>query len=281
LAGTLYVVATPIGNLSDITLRAINTLREVDLIAAEDTRVTHHLLEHYDIHTPSTTYHAHRLARKAESLVGMLLEGKNIALVSDAGTPGISDPGQEIISLAIAAGLPVVAIPGPNAIIAAVVISGLPTGRFAFDGFPPRRSSERRTHFSALANEQRTMVFYESPHRLLGTLKDMQAVWADRRIAVIREATKMFEEVHRGTITTAIKRFTETPPKGEFTIVVAGSSEAEKTSVEEVEASLRKLLDEGLSERDAVRAAASTCDLPKKEIYQIMLRMKGESSDED
>lgn len=282
MPGTLYVVATPIGNLSDITLRALQTLREVDLIAAEDTRVTRRLLAHHDIHTPTTSYHAHSLARKAESLIEMLREGKNVALVSDAGTPGISDPGHEIIVLAVAAGIPIVAIPGPNAIIIALVASGLSTRRFAFEGFPPRRSSERRTCFGSLATERRTMVFYEAPHRLLGALKDMQAVWGDRRIAVIREATKVFEEVHRGTVSTAIERFTEVPPKGEFTIVVEGSSvEPEKTSVEQVEASLRKLLDEGLSERDAVHAAASMCDLPKKEVYQIMLRMKGEHSDED
>lgn len=281
LPGTLYVVATPIGNLSDITLRALETLRRADLIAAEDTRVTRNLLAHYDIHTPTTAYHQHSLERKAEMLLSMLKAGKNIALVSDAGTPGISDPGHEIIALAIAEGIPVIAIPGPNAIITALVVSGLPTKRFAFDGFPPRRSGERKAYFTSLAHEQRTMVFYESPHRLLSTLKDMQAVWDNRQIAVIREATKIFEEVHRGTISSAIERFTEVTPRGEFTVVVSGSTtEPERASNEQVEATLQKLLDEGLTERDAVRAASSMCDIPRKEVYQIMLRLKEEHSHE-
>lgn len=281
MPGTLYVVATPIGNLSDITLRALETLRRVDLIAAEDTRVTHNLLEHYDIHTPTTAYHQHSLERKAEMLLNMLKVGKNIALVSDAGTPGISDPGHEIIGHAIAGGIPIVAIPGPNAILTALVVSGLPTRRFAFDGFPPRRSGERKAYFTSLAHEQRTMVFYESPHRLLSTLKDMQAVWDNRQIAVIREATKVFEEVHRGTISSAIERFTKVTPRGEFTIIVSGSNvEPERTSNEQVESALRKLLDEGLTERDAVRAASSMCDIPRKEVYQIMLGLKEEDSHE-
>ena len=277
--GTFYVVATPIGNLSDITLRALEVLRSVDLIAAEDTRVTHNLLAHYDIHTPTTPYHQHSLGRKAEMLIEKLKAGKNIALVSDAGTPGISDPGHEIIALAIAESIPIVAIPGPNAIITALAVSGLPTRRFVFDGFPPRRSSERKTYFAELADEQRTMVFYESPHRLLSSLRDMLAVWGDRQMAVVREATKMFEEVHRGTIATAIQHFAEATPRGEFTLVVSGSTvEAERTSAEQMEAALRKLLDEGFTERDAVRAASSMCDVPKKEVYQTMLRMKGENS---
>jgi len=282
MPGTLYVVATPIGNLADITLRALEILREADLIAAEDTRVTHNLLQRYDIHTPATPYHQHSLTRKARMLIEMLKAGKNIALVSDAGTPGISDPGHEIITLAIAENIPVVAIPGPSAIITALLVSGLSTRRFAFEGFPPRRSSERKTFLASLASDQRTMVFYESPHRLLSTLKDMLAVWGDRRIAVIREATKVFEEVHRGTIATAIERFTELAPRGEFTMVVSGlTEEPEETPVVDVEAALRKLLDEGLTQRDAVHAVSTMYTIPRKEVYQTMLRMKGEHSDED
>lgn len=281
MPGTLYIVATPIGNLSDITLRAIETLKAVDLIAAEDTRVTRRLLAHYDIHTPMTPFHAHSLAQKAEALVQFLKDGKSIALVSDAGTPGISDPGHEIIVLAISSNIPVVAIPGPNAIAIALVVSGLPTQRFAFDGFPPRRASGRKKYFGALANERRTMVFYEAPHRLLDTLSDMLSEFGDRRLAVVREATKVFEEVYRGTISGAIDRFTETPPKGEFTIVVAGAPEqSEQAGEEVVEQTLRKLLKDGLSERDAVHAAALTCGLPRKQVYQAMLRMKGEHTDE-
>jgi len=281
MPGTLYVVATPIGNLADITLRALTILREVDLIAAEDTRVTRKLLEHYAIDTPTTPYHQHSLARKAEKLLGMLKAGRNIALVSDAGTPGISDPGHAIISLAIGDGLPVVAIPGPNAIITALVVSGLSTRRFAFEGFPPRRSGERRTLFSALRQEPRTMVFYESPNRLLSTLRDMLAVWGDRQITVVREATKLFEEVHRGTISSAIERFTAAKPKGEITLVVAGAIvRAAEISSDEIEAALRECLAEGLSERDAVRRVAAICAVPKKEVYRLMVEMKGESADE-
>ncbi|MDH7481554.1 MAG: 16S rRNA (cytidine(1402)-2'-O)-methyltransferase [Armatimonadota bacterium] len=276
--GTLYVVATPIGNLADITLRALAILKEVDLIAAEDTRVTQKLLSRYGIDTPTTPYHQHSLGKKAERLTELLKEGKNIALVSDAGTPGISDPGCEIINLAIKNEVPVVAIPGPNAIITALVVSGLPTRRFAFDGFPPRKSGERRTFFTSLKDERRTMVFYESPNRLLPTLKEMLDVFGDRRIAVVREATKKFEEVHRGTISSAIARFTEVKAKGEITIVVAGCAEGQTGEAGKVEEELRCLLAEGMSERDAVRELALKFPLPKKEIYRRMIQVKKELS---
>lgn len=279
MPGTLYVVATPIGNLADITLRALSVLREVDLIAAEDTRVTHNLLEHYGIDTPATPYHQHSLGRKAEQLLDMLKSGKSIALVSDAGTPGISDPGHELIKLAISNGIAVVPIPGPNAIITALVVSGLSTRRFTFDGFPPRRSSERRTFFSTLRSETRTMVFYESPNRLVSTLRDMLAVLGDRPIAIIREATKVFEEVFRGSISNAIERFTAVKPKGEVTIVLAGSTDSgEDVSASQIDTALRECLEKGLSERDAVRAVAAMYPVPKKEIYKRMVQMKGESA---
>ncbi|MCL6628951.1 MAG: 16S rRNA (cytidine(1402)-2'-O)-methyltransferase [Armatimonadetes bacterium] len=279
MPGTLYVVATPIGNLADITLRALSVLREVDLIAAEDTRVTHNLLEHYGIDTPTTPYHQHSLGRKAEQLLDMLKSGKSIALVSDAGTPGISDPGHELIKLAISNGIAVVPIPGPNAIITALVVSGLSTRRFTFDGFPPRRPSERRTFFSTLKAETRTMVFYESPNRLVSTLRDMLAVLGDRPIAIIREATKVFEEVFRGNVSSAIERFTAVKPKGEVTIVLAGSTDSgADVSVSQIDTALRECLEKGLSERDAVRAVAAVYPVPKKEIYKRMVQMKGESA---
>lgn len=277
MPGTLYVVATPIGNLADITLRALSVLREVDLIAAEDTRVTHNLLEHYGIDTPTTPYHQHSLGRKAEQLLDMLKSGKSIALVSDAGTPGISDPGHELIKLAISNGIAVVPIPGPNAIITALVVSGLSTRRFTFDGFPPRRSSERQTFFSTLKAETRTMVFYESPNRLVSTLRDLLAVLGDRPIAIVREATKMFEEVFRGTVSSAVEHFTAVKPKGEVTIVLAGSTDAgEDVSASQIDSALREFLAKGLSERDAVRAVAAMYPVPKKEIYKRMVQMKGE-----
>ena len=281
MAGTLYVVATPIGNLADITLRALSALREVHLIAAEDTRITRKLLGHYGIDTPTTPYHQHSLGRKAQKLLELLKAGKDIALVSDAGTPGISDPGHEIIALAIANGIPIVAIPGPNAIITALVVSGLSTRRFTFDGFPPRRGAERRTFFTSLKNESRTMVFYESPNRVVSTLADMLSIWGDRRIAVVREATKLFEEVYRGTISGAIERFTSVKPKGEITIVVAGSTApTEGISAEQIEAALRESLAAGASERDAVRKVSAMYPVPKKEIYRRMIEMKEESADE-
>jgi len=281
MAGTLYVVATPIGNLADITLRALSALREVHLIAAEDTRITRKLLGHYGIDTPTTPYHQNSLGRKAQKLLELLKAGKDIALVSDAGTPGISDPGHEIIALAIANGIPIVAIPGPNAIITALVVSGLSTRRFTFDGFPPRRGAERRTFFTSLKNESRTMVFYESPNRVVSTLADMLSIWGDRRIAVVREATKLFEEVYRGTISGAIERFTSVKPKGEITIVVAGSTApTEGISAEQIEAALRESLAAGASERDAVRKVSAMYPVPKKEIYRRMIEMKEESADE-
>jgi 16S rRNA (cytidine1402-2'-O)-methyltransferase len=281
MPGTLYVVATPIGNLADITLRALSTLREVDLIAAEDTRVTHNLLEHYGIDTPTTPYHQHSLGRKAEQLIEMLKAGKSIALVSDAGTPGISDPGHELIRMALGNDITIVAIPGPNAIITALAVSGLSTRRFAFDGFPPRRGGERRAFFKALEKEPRTMVFYESPHRLLSTLRDMRAIWGDRQIAVVREATKLFEEVHRGTIQTAIERFEAVKPKGEITIIVAGSTVTpDAASPEQIESALRELLSAGESERDAVRKVAAVYPVPKKEVYRRMSELRSETTDE-
>lgn len=276
MPGTLYVVATPIGNLADITLRALSILREADLIAAEDTRVTHTLLQHYEINTPMTPYHQHSLGRKAEQLLEMLQEGKSIALVSDAGTPGISDPGHEIITLCIEAGVPVVSVPGPAAIISALVVSGLSTRRFTFDGFPPRRQGERISFFESLKSEPRTMVFYESPNRLLTTLKDMQAVWGDRPVAVAREITKMFEEIHRGTLASAIERFTTVKAKGEICIVVSGAVGHEEVTTDQIEDALRAALDSGKSERDAVREVAAVYPIPKKEVYRIMLGMKGD-----
>lgn len=281
MPGTLYVVATPIGNLSDITLRALDVLKEVSLIAAEDTRVTRVLLDRYGIETRTTPYHQHSLDRKARQLLDILQSGDSVALVSDAGTPGISDPGHEIIGLAISEDIPVVVIPGPSAIITALVASGLPTRRFVFEGFPPRKTGERRAFFQSLRNETRTTVFYESPHRLLAVLKDMHAAFGDRRIAVIREATKMFEEVFRGGISDAVERFTTVKARGELTIVLAGAAAAHlETTPDQIEASLRLLLEAGESERDAVREVAAEFSVPKKEVYRRMILMK-ESSEDD
>lgn len=282
MSGMLYIVSTPIGNLADISLRALDTLKKVDLIAAEDTRTTHNLLAHYGIETPATSYHQHNILKKTDKLLSELQSGKNVALVSDAGTPGISDPGHELILLCIENGIDVTGIPGPSAIIDALVVSGLPTRRFTFEGFPPRQARERRSLFKSLQSENRTMVFYESPHRLMQTFKDMNTCWGNRQIAVVREATKMFEEVYRGTVESAIEHFTETPPRGEFTLVIAGISELDiKPAQDEadIEESLKSLIASGISERDAVRNISNSRSISRREVYQLMLKIKGEANE--
>lgn len=281
MPGTLYLVATPIGNLADITLRALNVLREVEVIAAEDTRVTRKLLAHYDIPTPMTPYHQHSRGRKAERLIALLEDGKDVAVVSDAGTPGISDPGHELIALAIEHGVRVEAVPGANAIITSLIVSGLSTRRFAFEGFPPRPAGERRAFFESLCTEARTMIFYESPLRLLATLTSALETLGDRKAVVAREVTKKFEEIHRGTLSDAIARFTEIKAKGEITLLIEGAcTEEEPASDDQVREALRAFLDQGMSDRDAVKHVTSLYSLPKKEVYSRMLKMKQGDEDE-
>jgi 16S rRNA (cytidine1402-2'-O)-methyltransferase len=222
--GRLFVVSTPIGNLEDITLRALRVLREADLIAAEDTRHTRKLLAHFDIHTPLTSFYQHQQFRQAPGLVRRLLEGASLALVTDAGTPGISDPGAVLVRLALEAGVEVTPVPGPAAAIALLSASGLDTHRFVFEGFLPLKSGRKRRVLEALAGERRTLVFYESPHRLAKTLALMLEVLGDRPAAVGRELTKVFEEITRGTIATALERYRDKTVKGELTIAVAGCS---------------------------------------------------------
>jgi 16S rRNA (cytidine1402-2'-O)-methyltransferase len=228
--GTLFIVATPIGNPEDITLRALRVLREVDLIAAEDTRVTATLLQHFGIPTPLTNYHQHSGGRKAESLLGQLRAGAKIALVSDAGMPGISDPGHELIRLAIAAGVPVVPVPGATALVAALAGGGLSTHRFAFEGFPPRDPAERAAFFQALRHEPRTLVFYESPRRLRATLRDLQAAFGGERQAVVaRELTKEEEEFARGALGELVARFEARAPAGQCVLLVEGYAKSGKS----------------------------------------------------
>ena len=218
--GTLYVVSTPIGNLEDITLRAIRILKEADLIACEDTRHTRILTAKYGIETPMTSYFQHTRMRKLDALIRQLKEGKNIALVSDAGTPGISDPGSHIISLAIAQGIPVIPIPGPAAVIAALVVSGKPTHKFIFEGFLSNKSSQRRKRLAELKDEERTIVLYESPHRVLKTLGDILEIMGDRDLVVAREITKKFEEMRRDSTAGHINHFSSHPPRGEFILII-------------------------------------------------------------
>jgi len=221
--GTLYIVSTPIGNLDDLTFRAINVLSSVDLIAAEDTRTTKHLLDHYKIHKPLVSYFSYNEARRTPELISKLKNGLSIALVSDAGTPGISDPAFRIIRAALDETIPVVSIPGPTAFLPALIVSGLPTDRFVFEGFLPVKKG-RRSKLEQLKNEQRTIILYESPHRLLRTLRDLLEFLGDRDISVSRELTKHFEEVIRGKISNALHHFTQKSIRGEFVFVVRGSA---------------------------------------------------------
>ena len=220
--GVLYIVSTPIGNLEDITLRALRILEEVNLIAAEDTRHTRRLLAHYEIDTPTTSYFEGNQIQKGERLVARLKTGESIALVSDAGTPTISDPGYRLLIQCVEADIPIIPIPGPSACIAAASVAGLPLHNFVFEGFLSPKSGRRKRQLTDLCEEKRTLIFYESPHRIIVFLQDVLEVFGNRRLSVARELTKKFEEVFRGTVTEAIEKFQETSPRGEFTIVIAG-----------------------------------------------------------
>ncbi|MBR6349232.1 MAG: 16S rRNA (cytidine(1402)-2'-O)-methyltransferase [Lachnospiraceae bacterium] len=274
MAGKLYLCATPIGNLDDITFRVVDTLKNVDLIAAEDTRHTIKLLNHYDIKTKMTSYHEHNKYEKAEVLVAELLKGTNIALVTDAGTPGISDPGEELVKQALAAGIEVTSLPGPAALIVAVSMCGLSSRRFVFEGFLPTVKKERREALARLENETRTIVIYEAPHRILKTLKDLQDVLGDREIRICRELTKVHESVLAITIADAIKLYEENEPKGEMVVVIQGKDEEEiaqeeRASWEEmsVKDHVEHYMQQGLSEKDAMKQAARDRGLSKRDIY--------------
>lgn len=278
--GTLYIVATPIGNLEDITLRALRILKKADLVAAEDSRRTKHLLDYYRIDTPLTSYHDHNKEEKAPVLVARLLEGGNIALVSDAGTPGISDPGYFLINLAIDQKIPVVPVPGATAAIAALSVSGLPTDSFVFEGFLPSKQTARRKRLEELAKEERTLIFYEAPHKIIRTVEDMVEVFGDRRAVVARELTKFHEETIRGTLTVVLMRLNEGTIKGEFTLIVQGaSSEERKQDIDTADYLRNLMLHRGLSRKDAVAAAAKELGLPKKEVYTESLKLEETEKD--
>lgn len=267
---TLYIVATPIGNMADISRRALDTLSVVKLIAAEDTRKTRKLLTTYNIKTPMTSYYEHNKRLKLDYLLNFLEQG-DVALVSEAGTPGISDPGYELIVAASRKGIPVVPVPGPSVVITAISVSALPADRFTYLGFLPRRSSERRHLLEAVINEPATMIFLEAPHRLRVTLNDLLLVLGDRRIAVGRELTKLHEEVFRGTISRAIEHFTE--PRGEFTLVIEGQKEARKPQLtQDIEQRLRELRLSGVSAREAIAGVSRQTGLSKRELYRSWLK---------
>lgn len=274
--GTLYLCATPLGNLEDITLRALRVLKEVDLIAAEDTRITRRLLARYAIHTPLTSYHGYNKKKKGEQLLNHLRAGKQVALVTDAGLPGVSDPGEEVVAAAVREGIRVVPVPGPNAALTALVVSGLPTSRFCFEGFLPAAAGAREKRLQALREERRTLIFYEAPHRLRKVLADMLAVFGDRRVAVARELTKLHEEVWRGSLSAALAYFQE--PRGEFTLVLEGAKEkiaaGGAVSREEVLREVSSLEKDGLKRREAIKEAARRLGLPSREVYRALIEEK-------
>jgi 16S rRNA (cytidine1402-2'-O)-methyltransferase len=266
---SLYLVATPIGNLEDISLRALRILREVKLIAAEDTRRTKQLLTAYDIKTPLTSYHERNKLTKLDYILNRLKDG-DVALVSDAGMPAISDPGYELIVACAQQGIPVIPIPGPSVVITALAVSGLDTGQFIYLGFLPHKASARRHLLQSVAGEYATIVVLESPHRLLAALNDILHVLGDRRVAVCRELTKVYEEVFRGRISQAIGHFTE--PRGEFTLVIEGKKEEKPQLTEAIEKQLKYMRRSGIAAKEAVAKVAGETGLSRKELYQAWLR---------
>lgn len=271
MAGTLYIVATPIGNLEDITLRALRILKEVDLIAAEDTRHTKTLLNHYGIRTSLTSYHEHNEKSKAQVLVARLKLGESVALVSDAGTPTLSDPGYRLVQEAIKAGLDVVPVPGASALTAVLGASGLPTDRFVFEGFLSEKKRERRVKLSRLREETRTVVFFEAPHRLKESLQDMLEILGDREVVLGREVTKAYEEFIRGRLSEVIAEIQRQEPRGEITLVVRGSEEKQIPTNDDLMTEIQRLKRKGLRVKEIAELLAEKYSRPKREIYRLAL----------
>ena len=274
--GKLYLVATPIGNLDDITVRALNVLKSVSLIACEDTRHSLKLFNHFDIQKPLTSYFEHNKKEKGEYIMTFLKDGKDVALVTDAGTPAISDPGEDLVKMCIKEGVCVVPVPGAAALINALIISGQDTGRFSFEGFLSMNKKSRNEHLSSLKDEKRTMIFYEAPHKLTRTLADMQKVFGTRNISIIRELTKLHEQCLVTNLDDAIKFYEENSPKGEYVLVVAGKSdEDEKNEAKEkfaqftIKEHVDSLIEGGLSKKDAIKEAARERQVPRREVYNI------------
>ena len=276
MAGMLYLVPTPIGNLGDISERCRRTLEEADFIAAEDTRVSLKLLNYLGIKKSLVSYYEHNKAFKGNVILDRILAGETCALVSDAGSPAISDPGEDLVRLCAEHGVTVTAIPGPCAVITALSISGLPTGRFCFEGFLSTAKKSRKEHLQSLIDETRTMIFYEAPHKLVSTLEDLaEAFGEDRKISLCRELTKLHEEVVRTTLGEAIAKYTENGPKGEFVLVVDGAAPVEKEvpTAEDAGQMVKRLMGEGLSRKDAIKQTAKTLDLPKNVVYDAALNI--------
>lgn len=273
--GAIVLVATPIGNLGDLSPRAVEALRAADVIACEDTRHSGKLLHHAGIAAGRlVAVHAHNEAEQAHKLVAEAAAGARVAVITDAGTPGISDPGERMVAAAVAAGVAVETVPGPSAVVAALVVSGLPTGRFCFEGFLPRKGRERGERLEALASETRTSVLYEAPHRIGATVEALAAACGgERRVAIVRELTKRFEEVWRGTLSEAVEWTSAVAARGEFVLVLQGASPA-GASAEEVDEALRRHLGAGYSTRDAVAAVAAGLSVPKRQVYAAALRLE-------
>lgn len=277
--GKLYLCPTPIGNLNDITYRTLETLKSVDLIAAEDTRVSAKLLNHFDIKVPTTSYYEHNKREKGNYLIEKLLSGTNIAIITDAGMPGISDPGEDLVKLCVQNDIEVEALPGPCAFATALVASGMPTGRFAFEGFLTVNKKNRLEHLQSVKNDTRTLIFYEAPHKLLSTLRDMLEVFGNRKIVLARELTKKFEEYNRTSLEDAIIYYEETPPKGEFVLIIEGADakkleEEYLNSLPSAEALLKKYSAEGMRAKELTRRVADELKQPRREIYDLYLSIK-------
>lgn len=275
MSGTLYLVATPIGNLGDFSPRAIETLEAVDFIAAEDTRVSVKLLNHFEIKKPMVSYHEHNQASAGQAILNRLLGGESCALVTDAGTPAVSDPGEGLVRLCAQAGVEVLSIPGCCAAVNALAVSGLPTRRFTFEGFLSVNKKERRAHLESLRGEQRTMLFHEAPHKLRATLQDLKDTFGpQRRIALCRELTKLHEETMRTTLEEAVAYYAENAPKGEYVLVVAGAEpeEAPAISLEEAVEEVLRLREEGTGTKDAVRQVAQATGLSRNELYAAAMK---------
>ena len=284
MAGTLYLCATPIGNLEDMTFRVIRILKEVDLIAAEDTRNSIKLLNHFEIRTPMTSYHEYNKIEKGRKLVEKLQEGKDVALITDAGTPGISDPGEELVRMSKEAGIAVTSLPGASACITALTLSGMSTRRFAFEAFLPQDKKERRRILDEVCTETRTMIFYEAPHRLVKTLRELEnTLGSHRRITVCRELTKKYETVYSDSLGGAVRYYEEVPPKGECVLVLEGKSQEEVEEEQKkgwmplsVEEHLQIYLNQGMDKKEAMKRTAKDRGVSKRDIYQEMIGKKGE-----
>ena len=277
MVGTLYIVATPIGNLEDITLRALRILKEADLIAAEDTRHTRKLLDHYGIDKPLTSYHEHNERTKAHDLVARLKRGENVALVSDAGTPTLSDPGFRLIREAILASVPVVPVPGPSALTAVLSVSGLPTDRFVFEGFLPAKKGERRARLNRLREETRTLVFYEAPHRLRESLADLLEIFGDREVVLGREITKIYEEFIRGRVSEVRAQVEHKEPRGEITLVVRGLERESAPGEDTIRTEIQRLQRKGLRVKEIAELLGEKFSYSKREIYRLALESRAKS----